>query len=427
MQRGFYAVMAAQFFSSFADNALFVVAIALLQLMGAAPEMNPLLQSCFALSYVLFAPVAGVFADSMPKGRAMFITNLVKISGCVLMMMHIHPLFAYAFVGLGAAMYSPAKYGILTELLPSSQLVKANGWIEGLTIGSIVLGQGLGGFLISSGVQHSLASHGVAPMAMPYIWLTAMIIIYTIAALCNLRIPDTGARYEKTKLNIMALTRHFWLDNIKLCKDRLGQISLAVTTLFWGAGATLKVIVLAWGQQALGLNLSQSTYLNVPVALGIAIGAVWAASKVKLEHSPRVIPIGIAMGAVVLLMPVLPEFLNGSNLILWGAVIILLTIIGILAGFFVVPMNALLQHRGHCIMAAGGSIAVQNFNENLSILLMTLAYAQAIKTGVSLNTAIIGFGISLVLIMFLIYKWHQARPVAPHALHHTDHVAEASS
>ncbi len=423
MQRGFYAVMAAQFFSSFADNALFVVAIALLQFMNAAPEMNPLLQSCFALSYVLFAPVAGVFADSMPKGQAMFITNLVKVSGCILMM-YIHPLFAYALVGLGAAMYSPAKYGILTELLPPSQLVKANGWIEGLTIGSIVLGQGLGGFLISSGVQNSLKNLGISTEGIPYIWLSAMVCIYIIAALCNLRIPDTGARYEKTKLNVIALTHHFWLDNVKLWKDRLGQISLAVTTLFWGAGATLKVIVLAWGQEALNLNLSQATYLNVPVALGIAMGAIWAASKVTLEHSTRVIPIGIAMGVAVLLMPVLPHFFNGSSGILWGSVIILLSLIGILAGFFVVPMNALLQHRGHCIMAAGGSISVQNFNENLSILLMTLAYAQAITLGVSLNVAIIGFGISLILIMFLIYKWHQIRPVAAHALHHIDHSVE---
>jgi MFS transporter, LPLT family, lysophospholipid transporter len=417
MRRGFYAVMAAQFFSSLADNALFVIAIALLKLRHADPAMNPLLQSCFALSYILFAPVAGIFADSMPKGRAMFVTNLIKIVGCSLMLFHVHPLLAYALVGLGAAMYSPAKYGILTELLPAEYLVKANGWIEGLTIGSIVLGQGLGGALLDKHVQGWFASLS-SSITVSQFWLLAIIVIYGCAALSNLKIVDTGARYEQTPLKVFVLVKHFWSDNVKLCKDRLGQISLAVTTLFWGAGATLKVIVLAWGQDALHLDLSHSTYLNVPVALGIAIGAITAASKVKLEDSDRVIPIGIAMGAAVLLMPVLPYLLNGNNVLMWLGVILLLLCIGILAGFFVVPMNALLQHRGHCIMAAGSSIAVQNFNENLSILLMTLFYAQAIKFGLSMNAAISGFGFSVIILMMWVYHWHHNRIVPVNALNH---------
>lgn len=418
MQRGFYAVMAAQFFSSLADNALFVVAIALLKLINASPEMSPLLQSSFALSYVLFAPIAGVFADRMPKGHAMFLTNIVKIFGCSLMFFDVHPLVAYAVVGLGAAMYSPAKYGILTELLDPSQLVKANGWIEGLTIGSIVLGQGLGGFLLSEYMHSHLTSLGAGILSVPQLWLIMMVVIYGVAALCNLRIPDTGARYEKVPFQVVSLVRHFWIDNLKLCRDRLGQISLAVTTLFWGAGATLKVIVLSWGQEALHLSLSYSTYLNVPVALGIAVGAVYAASSVKLEHSTRVIPIGIGMGLAVLLMPILPYFLNTMGYALWGSVIVLLAVIGGLAGYFVVPMNALLQHRGHCTMAAGSSIAVQNFNENLSILLMTVLYSQAIRLGMSLNIAISLFGIGVMLIMLWIFKWHTRRVVPEHALHH---------
>ncbi|MEB2336660.1 MAG: lysophospholipid transporter LplT, partial [Burkholderiales bacterium] len=257
MKRGFYTIMAAQFFSSLADNALLIAAIALLIEMHAPEWMKPLLKLFFTVSYVMLAPFVGALADSMPKGRVMFVTNLVKIVGCALMFFTVHPLLAYAVVGFGAAAYSPAKYGILTELLPPEKLVAANGWIEGTTVTSIILGTVLGGALISPTVAETLLAidlpvidTGIDTPAEAAIVVIA--VFYAIAAAINLGIPDTGARYPQQARNPFRLMREFLGCCNVLWKDKLGQISLAVTTLFWGAGATLQFIVLDWAHHALG-------------------------------------------------------------------------------------------------------------------------------------------------------------------------------
>ncbi|NCV55492.1 MAG: lysophospholipid transporter LplT, partial [Betaproteobacteria bacterium] len=247
MKKGFYTIMAAQFFSSLADNALLISAIALLIELTAPEWMKPMLKLFFTVSYVVLAPFVGAFADSMPKGRVMFFTNAVKVLGCAMMFATVHPLLAYAVVGFGAAAYSPAKYGILTELLPPSRLVAANGWIEGTTVGSIILGTVLGGVLISPAVSDFILAFDFPGVHSP---ATAAIVVigglYLLAALINLRIPDTGARYEKQHTNPLVLISEFWQCNLTLWRDKLGQISLAVTTLFWGAGAVLQFIVLEW-------------------------------------------------------------------------------------------------------------------------------------------------------------------------------------
>ncbi|MFM7966665.1 MAG: lysophospholipid transporter LplT, partial [Betaproteobacteria bacterium] len=247
MKPGFYTIMAAQFFSSLADNALLIAAIALLIELSAPEWMKPLLKLFFTVSYVVLAPFVGAFADSMPKGKVMFITNTIKIAGCGLLFFAIHPLLAYAVVGLGAAAYSPAKYGILTELLPPERLVAATGWIEGTTVSSIILGTMVGGALISPMVSGWLLSldfpgfdFAIDSPAESAILVIG--VIYGIAALFNLRIPDTGARYERQHTNPIKLLADFWHCNTTLWRDKLGQISLAVTTLFWGAGATLQFI-----------------------------------------------------------------------------------------------------------------------------------------------------------------------------------------
>src|SRR5690606_3242063 len=247
----------AQFFSSLADNALLIAAIALLIEMHAPEWMKPLLKLLFTVSYVMLAPFGGALADSMPKGRVMFATNLVKIAGCLLMFFTIHPLLAYAVVGFGAAAYSPAKYGILTELLPPEKLVAANGWIEGTTVGSIILGTVLGGALISPSVSGALLAldlplidTGIDTPAEAAILVIS--VFYVLAALFNLRIPDTGARYPSQTRNPLGLLVEFARCFTVLWRDRLGPISLAVTTLFWGAGATLQFIVLEWANTALG-------------------------------------------------------------------------------------------------------------------------------------------------------------------------------
>ena len=401
VNRGFYIIMAAQFFSSLADNALLVAAIALLMQADAPSWLTPYLKFFFVISYVLLAPYVGAFADRLPKGQVMFLANGVKIFGCVLMLWGVDPLAAYAVVGLGAAAYSPAKYGILTEYLPHRQLVLANGWIEGLTVASIILGTMLGGLLIHVRVSGVLL-HFDMPLIETSIDTPAeaaiaiIVVVYAVAALFNLEVPRTGVTLKHLPANPLQTLGDFARCVSHLWKDRLGQISLAVTTLFWGAGATLQFIVIEWARAALGFDLSKAAILQGVTALGIAIGAVLASAWISLDRSVRVIPLGIAMGVVVIVMIFVRE--------IWLAVGLMIAI-GALAGFFVVPMNALLQHRGHHLVGAGRSIAVQNFNENASILVMIALYSLLLNVGHSIYVVILVFGLFVAAAMGLVQLW----------------------
>jgi MFS family permease len=413
MPFGFYIIMAAQFFSSLADNALLVAAIAVLIQMAAPDWMTPLLKFFFTVSYVAFAAFVGAFADSMPKGRVMFITNLVKIAGCLLLFFfawlpatgeshYQHVLVAYGVVGLGAAAYSPAKYGILTEYLPHQKLVVANGWIEGLTIASIILGTVLGGALIAPEVAAQLLAIDLPRIetgidSPPEAAILVITVFYAIAAIFNLYIPRTGVDHRVPSRNPLFLIHEFTHCVKLLWSDKLGQITLATTTLFWGAGATLQFIVIKWAEIALGYSLSQATMLQGICAVGIAAGAVVAARFVPLNRAVNVVPVGIAMGLIVIAM------VFARNI---AVAIPLMILIGALAGFFVVPMNALLQHRGHILMGAGHSIAVQNFNENLSILVMLGVYALLIWLNLSIYTVIVLFGVFVAVTMALVRQRH---------------------
>jgi MFS family permease len=431
MPLGFYIIMAAQFFSSLADNALLVASIALLIQMAAPEWVTPLLKFFFTVSYVMFAAFVGAFADSMPKGRVMFITNLVKIAGCLLLFFfawaakpgesaYISVLLAYAIVGIGAAAYSPAKYGILTEYLPHHKLVVANGWIEGLTVLSIILGTVLGGTLISSQVSAKLLAFdlptvetGIDSPAEAAILL--IVVFYAIAAVFNLYIPNTGVDHRAPSKNPLFLVHEFAHCVKLLWSDKLGQISLATTTLFWGAGATLQFIVLKWAAVALGYSLSQATLLQGICALGIGAGAIVAARLIPLNRAVGVVPVGIAMGVIVIVMIFVRSI---------AVAIPLMILIGALAGFFVVPMNALLQHRGHILMGAGHSIAVQNFNENLSILAMLAIYSLLIWLDFSIYTVIVIFGLFVAVAMTLVRQRHLNNvrsgplPTIPSDAHH---------
>jgi LPLT family lysophospholipid transporter-like MFS transporter len=424
MNRGFYTVMAAQFFSSLADNALLIAAIAMLIDLHGPAWMTPLLKFFFTVSYVVLAAFVGAFADSMPKGKVMFVTNTVKLAGCALMFFcdhfallgissHVVVLTSYAVVGLGAAAYSPAKYGILTEMLPPRQLVVANGWIEGLTVASIILGTVLGGALISPKISALLLSidvprieTGIDTAAEAAILVIS--VFYLIAAAFNLRIPDTGARYHQQSRNPVVMIRDFAQCFTTLWRDKLGQISLAVTTLFWGAGATLQFIVLRWAEHSLEMPLSQGAILQGIVAFGVALGAVLAGRLVPLKKSLHVLPVGVAMGFAVMAL----IFVTWLPLVYF-----LLILVGALAGFFVVPMNALLQHRGHVLLSAGHSIAVQNFNENLNILLMLALYALMIRANFGINTIIVLFGAFVCFTMLIVIRLHKRNQRQEDSLH----------
>jgi MFS family permease len=422
MSRGFYTVMAAQFFSSLADNALLIAAISLLREQHAIDATRPMLKLFFFVSYVLLAAFVGPFADSRPKGRVMFYTNGIKMAGGAMMLFGVNPLAAYAVIGFGAAAYSPAKYGIVTELLPPERLVAANGWIETLTVASIVLGSSFGGFLVYPPVSAAMVmflrpSVGGFMLTGSIVAIFIICLIYGIAALINLCIPDTGVRYAPQPMRPVAMLRSFAHCVAVLWTDRLGQISLAVTTLFWGAGATLQLLVIDWAQHALGMGLSRAAIMQSVTTIGVASGAIAAAARVTLRRSFSVLPFGVAMGLVVVAISFV-DFRSfpaggitlGGVLFVWPNLVAgaLMMLIGALAGYFIVPMNALLQHRGYVLLSAGNSIAVQNFNENLGILVMAGIYTLLVLDGISARATMVLFGLFVSFAMMLVILRHRS-------------------
>jgi MFS family permease len=410
MTRGFYTILAAQFFSALADNALLFAAIALLKVLNPACVtesgecwQTPVLQQFFVFAYIVLAPFVGPFADALPKGRVMFISNAVKLTGCLAMLWGMHPLLAYGVVGIGAAMYSPAKYGILTEYLPPQRLVLANGWMEGLTVAAIVLGALLGGFLVgprfATLVTHVHVGQAGAWLDSPAkLAIGAIVLLYLTAAAINLYIPRVAIDHRLPKKTPVYILQDFWHCFRLLWRDPLGQMSLAVTTLFWGAGATLRLIVLAWAATVLNFGPQRAIELTAVTAVGIALGSVLAARFVTLQRAVKVLPVGIAMGFGVMSMVFVSD---------WRLAVAILMLIGAMGGFFVVPMNALLQHRGHLLMGAGHSIAVQNFNENLSILLLLGAYALMLRAELEIDTITILFGLLVASVMYLVWRRHR--------------------
>lgn len=400
MNRGFYIILIAQFLSAVADNALLFAAIALLKELAAPDWHVPLLQQFFIISYILLAPFVGAFADSLPKGQVMFISNSIKIIGCIAMLVGMQPLYAYAIVGLGAAAYSPAKYGILTEYLPPSMLVKANSWMEGATVAAIIIGAIIGGLLISPRFLGEMLSdwHVASWLSIPEAAIAIILVLYILASWFNLYIPRLPIDHKTPKKNPIYLLHDFWHAFKLLWKDPLGQVSLAVTTLFWGVGATLRLVVLAWAAFNLKFDLAHATQLTAMVAVGIAVGAAVAGKWVKLEDSVKVLPAGIALGLIVITMIFVTD---------WRIALGIMFLVGALSGYFVVPLNALLQHRGHLLMGAGRSIAIQNFNENIGILVLLSAYTFMVGHGVHIHWVIVTFGLFISAAMTVIWRRHR--------------------
>ena len=383
VSKGFVPLLIAQFLSALADNALLFAAIALLAQLNSPQWHQPLLLQFFVISYIILAPFVGGIADAYPKGRVMFYSNAIKFIGSLSMLLGMQPLYAYAIVGVGAAAYSPAKYGILTELLPPKELVMANGWMEGSTVFAIILGSIIGGALAQFD---------------PLVTIIIITGLYLLAAVFNRYIPLLPIDHKLTKKNPLFMIKDFWHAFKVLWKDPEGQLSLAVTTLFWGAGASLRLIVIAWAGYALHFNLEEATRLTAMVAFGIAIGSVIAARYISLKDSVRVLPAGILMGGFVMTMVVIHD---------WHIAALIFLLIGALSGFFIVPLNALLQHRGHLLIGAGHSIAVQNFNENIGILLLSGTYTWMVREEFSINTIIILLGLFVSVAMLAIYKHYK--------------------
>ena len=400
MNRAFYTILLAQFLSALADNALLFAAIGLLLFFSAPEWYSPLLQTVFVIAYIVLAPLVGPFADALPKGRVMLIANTVKFAGCLTMLAGLHPLLAYAIVGIGAAMYSPAKYGILTELLPPEKLVVANSWMEGTTVAAIVLGAIIGGALINPQFAESILSRaGLSAMVIaPKFAIVAITSLYLGAAIINLFIPRLPIDHILPSKSPLYVLHDFWHSFKLLWRDPLGQVSLAVTTLFWGVGATLRLLIIAWAALNLKYGLDQATQLTAASAFGIAIGSILAGKFVRLQRAISVLPAGIILGLVPIALIWVESLIPA---------LLLLLLAGVLAGYFVVPMNALLQHRGHLLMGAGHSIAQQNFNENISILVLTGAYALMVRADWHIHTIVWVFGLFISSVMTAIWLRHR--------------------
>ena len=381
LSRGMVAVLVAQFLSALADNALLFAAIALLKSQHAPDWQTPLLQEAFVLAFIVLAPFVGPFADAIPKGRAMLLANATKLMGAAVMLSGAHPLLAYSLVGIGAAAYSPAKYGILGQLVSADKLVKANSLIEGSTIVAILLGAVLGGLLADWSVQGAL---------------TAVVGCYLLAALSNLLIPRLPAEHPLPHFSPLVLVRDFAVALRTLLRNRDARFSLFGTSIFWGAGSTLRFLLVAWVPVALLItdNTVPATLSGV-VAIGIAFGAAAAAKFVSLKTINRALPAGIVIGALIIV------FAHVTTL---PGAIVVLVLIGACGGFYVVPLNALLQERGHETVGAGHAIAVQNFFENLTMLLLIGIYVLMTKAGVPIVSAASGFG-GLVLAGIGLLAW----------------------
>jgi len=400
LNRAFYTILLAQFLSALADNALLFAAIGLLVFSSAPEWYSPLLQTVFVIAYIVLAPLVGPFADALPKGRVMLIANTLKFAGCLTMLAGLHPLLAYAIVGIGAAMYSPAKYGILTELLPSEKLVVANSWMEGTTVAAIVLGAIIGGALINPHfAERILTTAGLsAAVIAPKFAIVVITGLYLSAALVNLFIPRLPIDHKLPNRSPLYILHDFGHSFLLLWRDPLGQVSLAVTTLFWGVGATLRLLIIAWAALNLKYGLDQATQLTAASAFGIAIGSILAGKFVRLQRAISVLPAGILLGFVPIALIWVESLIPA---------VLLLTLAGVLAGYFVVPMNALLQHRGHLLMGAGHSIAQQNFNENISILLLTGAYALMVRADWHIHTIVLVFGLFISIVMATVWLRHR--------------------
>jgi LPLT family lysophospholipid transporter-like MFS transporter len=372
---GMAAVLLAQFLSALGDNAVLIAAIAIVKSQGLA-NLVPLLQESFVIPFILLAPFVGQIADSFPKGRVMLVGNLLKLAGALGMMAGLNPLSAYAIIGIGAAMYSPAKYGILAQMFGPEKLARANGMMEGSTIVAILLGVLLGGWLADHSLQHAFIG---------------VVAAYSVAAFANLFIPRLPAEKASGSFNPWRLIKQFGISLNTLFRNPDARFSLLGTSMFWGSGTTLRLMLFAWVPAALLITDNQTpANLMGAVSIGIVLGAAAAGLWISLANVNRALIGGLLLGPVILAL----AFVHTLSM-----AYVLMAAIGLCGGLFVVPLNALLQERGHESIGAGNALAVQNFAENIAMLVFVGGYSAATKAGAPVGASVAGFGLLLLLLV----------------------------
>ncbi|NUF50567.1 lysophospholipid transporter LplT [Gilliamella sp. ESL0250] len=380
LSKSMVATMLAQFFSAFADNAIFFAILAFIKNLHYPAWSQSVLQISFVLPFIILSPFVGQFADSMSKGKAMMISNSIKLLGAGCICLNISPFAGYFLVGVGAAAYSPAKYGILGELTTGDNLVKANGLIEASTIAAILLGSLAGGHIADINVSISIL---------------ICVLMYGLAIIANLFIPKLPAARQNIPWQFIGMVKDF-ANTIKIIfADKHVLFTLLGTSLFWGAGITLRFLLISWVPAILNIHDNATpTNLNAIVAIGIVIGAGLASTFISINNTLRCIPAGIMMGIAVI------AFTLQSNII---SSYILLIIIGALGGFFLVPLNAFIQKIGKDLVGAGSVISVQNLSEYTAMMLMLGLYTLAVYLNLSVITIGVGFGSLFAIVIFLLW------------------------
>ncbi|MEQ5124555.1 lysophospholipid transporter LplT [Morganella morganii] len=382
LNKGMKAVLISQFITAFADNAILFAILAQLSARHYPEWSQPMLQMVFVLTFIVLAPFVGQIADSFPKGRVMLLSNGCKLIGAVVICLGADPFLGYGLIGVGAAAYSPAKYGILGELTTGEQLVKANGLIEASTIVAILLGSVTGGFLSDYHIMMALI---------------LCMVMYGLAALTNLSIPRLPPAKTGLSRNPRTMMSTFFRATVSLWKNQESRFSLTGTSLFWGAGVTLRLMLVLWVPAALGITgQTMPTLLNAMVAVGIVAGAGLAARFITLETVRRCMPAGILIGVMVIIFTFQTSVIPAN---------ITLILLGVFGGLFVVPLNALLQKRGKETVGAGNAIAVQNMGENGAMLLMLGLYSLAVKAGVPVVVIGAAFGSLFALAIGGLWLW----------------------
>ncbi|WP_279085274.1 lysophospholipid transporter LplT [Gilliamella apis] len=377
---GMAATMLAQFFSAFADNAIFFAILAFIKQLHYPEWSQSALQIGFVIPFILLSPFVGQFADSMSKGKAMMIANGVKLLGAALICLNINPFLGYFLVGVGAAGYSPAKYGILGELTSGDNLVKANGLIEASTIAAILLG--------------SLAGGHIADLDITLALLTC-VVMYGLAMIANIFIPKLPVARQDIEWKFMSMIKDFAKTFKIIFNTKQALYTLFGTSLFWGAGITLRFLLISWVPFVLGItDNSTPTNLNAVVAIGIVVGAGLASATVSISNTLRCIPAGILMGLAVI------TFTLQSNMI---SSYILLVVIGALGGYFLVPLNASIQKIGKELIGAGSVISIQNLSEYSAMMIMLSAYTLAVAGGLSVITIGVGFGMLFAILIAFVW------------------------
>lgn len=382
VSNGFSALLVAQFLSAFADNAIFVAAIALIKHSTHVGFYEAALQSAFLVAYIVLAPYVGHYADGHAKARVMLMSNNIKLLGALAMVVGLDPLVAYSIIGIGAASYSPAKYGILLQILPEEKLISANSMIESSSIVAIIVGTVFGGYL----ADHSL-----------HILFWSCALFYFVAALVNLLIPKTPIVKPFSWYSLGFYSINFFAMFQQFFKNKQARYCILGTTTFWSTGIVLRLLLFVWVPFVF-LNADNSlpaTLMGV-VSVGICLGAIVAGLWINFSR------IRIAFLSGIVLAPLILLIIVTRHLPLLFA---LMVAIGFFGGIFMVPLNAVIQKAGEKTIGTGSALAVQNFCENGGMLVFSMIYGllQGIHLPLSMICAILGLTV-LFMMAFLIKR-----------------------